>query len=104
MMPVPMMPMAVTPVAVPAHFGGHLPRSGLARCCGAGTAQRHCLSALGRSGQHEQCADGGKPQCLRYVHVYPPWVIGHHASAVRLIQTPQRNADRKARMTDVNVE
>jgi len=40
-MPVPMIaPMAVVPVMVPAHFGGHLPGVILNRGSGAGTGQR----------------------------------------------------------------
>ena len=40
-MPVPMIaPMAVVPVMVPAHFGGHLPGVILNRGGGAGTGQR----------------------------------------------------------------
>ena len=93
MMPVVTMPMPVMPVpmmapmmvVVPAHFGSHLPGVILNRGGGAGTGQRQGLGAFGGSGQHEQCGDGSKPQNSRHVHMFPPLVIGQHASVVRLI-------------------
>ena len=113
-MPMPVMPVSVMPVSViapmmmvvaPVHFGGHLPGVILNRGGGAGTGQRQGLGAFGGSDQHEQCGDGSKPQNSHHVHTFPPLVIGQHASAVRLIwSTASRNADRKARVTDVNVE
>jgi hypothetical protein len=51
----PMMP------AAPMHFGGHLPGIILDRCRSARVNQRQRLSALGWRGQHQQCANGGKP-------------------------------------------
>jgi hypothetical protein len=115
MMPVVMMPMPVMPVpviapmmmvVVPVHLGGHLPGVILNRGGGAGTGQRQGLGAFGGSGQHEQCGDGSKPQNSRHVHMFPPLVIGQHASVVRLICSDRltANADHKARVTDLNVE
>jgi hypothetical protein len=109
MTPMPVMPVPVMAptmmVVAPAHFGGHLPGAILNRGGGAGTGQRQGLGAFGGSSQHEQCGDGSKPQNSRHVHMFPPLVIGQHASVVRLIwSTASRNADRKARVTDVNVE
>jgi hypothetical protein len=93
-MPVPMIaPMVM--VVVPAHFGGHLPGVILNRGGGAGTGQRQGLGAFGGSGQHEQCGDGRKPQNSHHVHMFPPLVIGRHASDVRLIwstASPQRRS------------
>ena len=107
MMPMPVMPAMMAPMVVvaPVHFGGHPPGVILNRGGGAGTGQRQGLGAFGGSSQHEQCGDGSKPHNSRHVHMFPPLVIVQHASVVRLIwSTASRNADRKARVTDVNVE
>ena len=110
MTPMPVMPVPVIApmmmVVVPVHLGGHLPGVILNRGGGAGTGQRQGLGAFGGSGQHEQCGDGSKPQNSRHVHMFPPLVIGQHASVVRLICSDRltANADHKARVTDLNVE
>src|SRR5258705_9615019 len=86
----PMPPMPPMPaMAVPAHFGGHLLRTVLDRRGGAGVAQRQRPGSLSRSGQHEQYADGGKPQNLHHVHLSPP--LSHPMSHLR------RAADRLGR-------
>ncbi len=78
---VPVMPMVMV---MPAHLGGRLPAI-LNRRSGGRAGQRQRLGALDRSGQHQQGADGGKPQNFRHVHVILPWIIGHHAIALRPI-------------------
>jgi hypothetical protein len=74
MMPVvsmmPMMPMKAMMPAAPMHFG-HLAGIILNGRGDAGVAQRQRLSALSWRGQHQQCADGGKPQNSRHAHLYP---------------------------------
>src|SRR6266851_4693115 len=89
MMPVPMMPVAmivmmIVVMTAPVHFGGYLFGIVLNRRGGARARQRQRLGALRRSGQHQQPADGGKPQNSRHVHRYPPLC---HASAVPLMQS-----------------
>src|SRR5260370_5541216 len=103
-MGVPVMRVSVMPVSVmapmmmvvaPVSFGGHLPGVILNRGGGAGTGQRQGLGAFGGSDQHEQCGDGSKPQNSHHVHMFPPFVIGQHASVVRLIcstASPQRRS------------
>jgi hypothetical protein len=61
---------AAVPVVVvmPTHLQSLL-RTILNRCGGTGAAQRHGLSPLGGSSQNEQCANGGKPQNFRHLHL-----------------------------------
>jgi hypothetical protein len=105
----PAAPMAMVPAvavpAVPAHFGGHLLRTFLNCRGGAGVAQRQRLGTLSRNGQDKKCADGGKPQNLRHVHIHPP--LSHPILRLRrapddLAASPQHRS--QARMSDVNVK
>lgn len=68
-MMVPAMPAMMMVMPPPTYLGGG--RFGILpdRRSGAGIAERQRLGALGRSGQHEQCADGGKPQNFRHLHM-----------------------------------
>jgi hypothetical protein len=66
--PMPTMP-AMMVVPPPSHLGGCRFGILLDRRGGAGIAERQRLGALGRSGQDEQCANGGKPQNFRHLHV-----------------------------------
>ena len=65
---VPAMPTMVT-VPPPPYFRGRRLGILLDRRGGAGVAERQRLGALGRSGQDEQCANGGKPQNFRHLHM-----------------------------------
>jgi hypothetical protein len=67
--PMPTMPAVVVAVPPPSHLGGCRLGILLDRRGGAGIAERQRLGALGRSGQEEQCANGGKPQNFRHLHV-----------------------------------
>jgi hypothetical protein len=71
-----MMPAAVpaTMAMAPSHFSGIGLGILLHRRGGAGIAERQRLCALGRSGKNEQCADGGKPENFRHLHLWSPWV------------------------------
>src|SRR6266576_1538741 len=91
----PMVPAMPTVPAMPAHLGGRL-RTFLDRGGGAGIAQRQRMGALGWSGQHEQCADGGKPENSRHVHLYLPSShrISRQPPAV-IWSPPRRDADGK---------
>jgi len=67
-MMVPTMP-ALMAVPPPSHLGGCRLGILLDRRGGAGIAERQRLGALGRSGQDEQCANGGKPQNFHHLHM-----------------------------------
>jgi hypothetical protein len=100
------MPMAVPAAMVmPAHLRGHRLRIVLDHRGGAGIAQRHCLRALSRSSQNEQCADCGKSQNFRHVHVFFSVGVNWFTSAPRgfnRIKPRRRNAS--ARVSDVNAK
>ena len=72
MPPVPVMPPAPVVTMVPAHLGGHLPRSKLLiileRRGGARIDQRRRSSLLGRRGQNQQRDGCGKAQNSRHGH------------------------------------
>src|SRR5207253_8025 len=70
---VPVVP-AMPPVMTPVHLGRtrNLLCAFLHRSSGAGIAQRKRQRALRRNSQSEQCADGGKPQNFRHVHLRSP--------------------------------
>jgi hypothetical protein len=53
----------------PSHFSGIRFGILLHRRGGAGIAERQRLCALGRSGENEQCPDGGKPEYFRHLHL-----------------------------------
>jgi hypothetical protein len=65
----PMMSPVVVVMMMPAHLGGE-PGTVLDRRGSAGIDQRKRLSAFGWSGKHEACADRGKRQNLRHVHLF----------------------------------
>jgi hypothetical protein len=65
------MMVAMTPTA-PTHFRGHLLAILNGGSGSTGTRQRQRLGAFSRSSNDEQCADRGKAQNFRYVHIYPP--------------------------------
>jgi hypothetical protein len=78
---VPAMPTVVAMVTVVSHFR---------RCClgilldrhgGAGIAERQSPCALGRSGQNEQRANGGKPENFPHLHIIVS--LGHRMSRLR---------------------
>lgn len=101
-MAVPAMPMMMMPV----HLRRRLLGVGLNRCGSAGVAQRQRLSLLGRSREHETCADRRKPKNLRCVHRNPPSMTGCHVCAARLVsddRPPRRDAGHSG-MSDVNVD
>src|SRR6267154_1883557 len=70
--PVAMMMAMITTVApmvvVPVHLGGDVLAVILHRRGAAGTGQRQCLGALGRSSQDQQRANGSKPQKSCHAH------------------------------------
>jgi hypothetical protein len=84
-----MVPAVTMPAAVPAmmtsppDFGGV--RFGILLHCrsGAGIAERQRLRAFGRSGKNEQCADGGKPQNFRHLHLMVSLVILYRIGATQ---------------------
>ena len=92
---VPMMPTVPVVPVVPTHLGGLL-RTVLDRRGGAGIAQRQRLGALGWSGQDEQCADGGKPENFRQLHLFPPFKC-HRTSR------PHRAVDLVSRLTATQI-
>jgi hypothetical protein len=96
-LPTAVMPMAtMMPAAVPAtmttsppDFGGIGPGILLHRRSGAGIAERQRLGAFARSGENEQCANGGKPKnfgCgyFRHLHLWSPWVHVSRIDATQL--------------------
>lgn len=74
--PTMMVMMIVMAVVSPVHGRRRQPGIFLNGRGGAGIAERERICALGRGGEREQCANGRKPQNLRYLHVWSPWVTG----------------------------
>jgi hypothetical protein len=92
---------------MPAHLGGDLLRTFLNRGSGAGIAQRQRLGALGWSGQNEQCANRGKPENSRHVHLIFLLVchrISRRRRAVDLVSRLAATQIAKLKVRDVNAK
>jgi len=50
----------------------------------AGIAERQRVGTFGRRDENEHCANGGKAQNFRHLHVWSPWSSGCHARSGRL--------------------
>jgi hypothetical protein len=69
---VPMVVMMTMPAVMtmpPSHFCRHRPGVFLNGRGGAGIAQRQRVGTLGWRGENEHCANGGKAQNFRHLHV-----------------------------------
>jgi len=72
MMMVPMMVMMTMPTVMampPSRLGRHRLDIFLNGRGGAGIAQRQRVGTLGRRGENEHCANGGKAQNFRHLHM-----------------------------------
>ena len=104
MMMVPTVVMMTMPAMMampPSHFGGcrlDILLHGRSR---TGIAERQRVGPLGRRGENEHCADGGKAQNFRHLHVWSPQVSLCHVRDERYSTSkPQRrDAVRRLKLT-----
>jgi hypothetical protein len=99
---VPAMVMMVT-VTPPTHFRRRRLDVVLDGRGGAGIAQRKRVGALGRRGDSEHCANGGKPQNFRHLHMSSPYLRRSRPQRTALDKqaaSPQRGSQIEA--DDVN--
>jgi len=70
------MPSAMPTMVPPSNLRRVRPDVLLNRCGRTGIAERQRLRALARSGKGEQCANGGKAQNFRHLHILSPSIFG----------------------------
>jgi hypothetical protein len=86
------MMMVPTMMAVPpSHFGCYRLGIFLHGRSRTGIAERQRIRPFGRRGENEHCADGGKAQNFRHLHVWSPQVSLCHVRDERYsVSKPQR--------------